>query len=281
MPEHRTPTHSSLRRLYRNPWLVVLIGLIATLLLFLEARKTASTDFRSRFETNSAVRGTRVLHEMDEMLSVMHAMSQFVQRVDALTDDKFAALATPFLLARKDLKGVAWVPAASQAQAGPAVILRRSRRVICYARPVSLIEEMAGLDPDSTPEIRSAMEQARDTGSPAACAWTRGREGNGQSEFIVFFPIYKKGQTPPTSLERKGEIKGFVLGVLNMDMVLSDLFATAQPEGLALEFVDYFDAPLGRTLYSRSTSPEERKHSWAEPFFSVQPPSVQGDVCGP
>ena len=118
MAENRMRTLSILRSLYRNPWLVVFAGLLLTSLLFLEIRKADVNDFRSRFAASSAARGTRIIHEMNEVLSVMQALSQFVLTADKMDGREFRALATPFLLARGDLKALGWVPATNGIRPG-------------------------------------------------------------------------------------------------------------------------------------------------------------------
>ncbi len=280
MAEHRTPARPILRRLYRSPWLVVFVGLLATMLLFLEGRKAALSDFRSRFEVSSTARATRVFHEMDEILSITQTLSRFIQGTDNLDRDEFSAIATPFLLARKDLKGVGWVPVASRTDSGSGErtagrektgpLQSSDRCVISYAEPADLKGAMSGIDLGSVAALRSAMDRSRDTGNATASAWM----GNGQSELLVFLPIYEKGQIPATPGERRRALRGFVLGFLHLDQVLSDIFTTAQPEGLAVEFLDYFTGPQGCTVYSRSMSPESKKHSWVEALLPAQSPHL-------
>ena len=298
MAEHRMRIHFVLRSLYRNLWLVVFVGLLLTSLLFLQVRKGAINDFRSRFEAGSAARGTRIIHEMNEVLSVMQALSQFVLRADKMDGNEFRALATPFLLAGSDLKGVGWVPVTNKIRPGfsgsnTAPEGRVSRRAsyrgsmrgppekaplqderyrISYAEPVGLKGEMEGVDLGAEPSFRSILERARDTGQVAACTWVAAKKGNGRPELLIVLPAYEKGRAPATERERRAALKGFLVGLLHLDAVMAYVFSTVQPDGLTVEFLDLSAGKQGATLYSRSASAGGVTSPWVGALLPSQPP---------
>ena len=298
MAENRMRAHSILRSLYRNPWLVVFVGLLLTSLLFLEIRKADVNDFRSRFEAGSAARGTRIIHEMNEVLSVMQALSQFVLRADKMDSREFHALATPFLLARSDLKVLGWVPATngigpgspgSKAAPGEMVPRRESHGGsmrspperaplqdgpyrISLAEPVGSKAEMEGIDLGAEPELHSILERARDTGQAAACTWMAAEKGTIRPELLIFLPAYDKGRAPANERERRAAIKGFLVGLLNIDPVMTYVFSTIQPDGLTVEFLDLSEGKQGIMLYNRSMSTGSATSRWFRALLPSQSP---------
>ena len=298
MAENRMRTLSILRSLYRNPWLVVFAGLLLTSLLFLEIRKADVNDFRSRFAASSAARGTRIIHEMNEVLSVMQALSQFVLTADKMDGREFRALATPFLLARGDLKALGWVPATngirpgspgSKAAPGEMVPRRASHGGsmrspperappqdgpyrISLAEPVGLKGEMEGVDLGAEPELISILERARDTGQTAACTWMATEKGTIRPELLILLPAYGKGRAPATIRERRSAIKGFLVGLVNLDPVMAYVFATIQPDGLTVEFLDLSAGKQGAMLYSRSLSDGGVPSRWIRALLPSQSP---------
>jgi diguanylate cyclase (GGDEF)-like protein/PAS domain S-box-containing protein len=298
MAEHRSRTHSILRSLYRNPWLVVFVGLLVTSLLFFEIRKAAVDDFRSRFEAGSIGRGTRVIHEMNEVLSVMQALSQFVLRADKVDGHEFRVLATPFLQARSDLKALGWVPATngirsgfSGSKAAPGEMVPRrashggSKRSppetaplqdepyrISLAEPVDLKGEMEGVDLGAEPRLRPILERARDTGQTAACTWMAAEKGNRQPELLILLPAYEQGRAPASEGERRAAIRGFLVGLVNIDPVMAYIFSTVQPDGLTVEFFDLSAGKQGIMLYSRSLSAGGVTSRWIGALLPSQSP---------
>ena len=271
MAEHPHPSFSVLRRLWRSPWFVAVVGLLTIGLLFAEARKAAMSDFRSRFEASSTARANRVIHEMNEVIGVMQALSHFVQTAKGLDNTTFIATATPFLLARTDLKAVGWVPGADESGLKSAEVRRNARPdryIIAFAEPRDIGSRIKGLDLGKAPAIRSALEEARDSGAAAARAWTQDRIKNSRPEFLVLYPVYRKGQVPATTWERRKAIKGYVLALVHLDRVLSDVFATVRPEGVAAEFLDLSAGPEGQPLVSQSAQPRARKSAW---LYSLLP----------
>ncbi len=284
---------SILLRLYRNPWMVVLLGLLATSVLFWEVRRAELNDFRAKFETSTTARATRVIREMEESLSVMRALAQFVQRTKDLNGKDFRNMVTPFLTARGDIESVGWVPVAGTVEeAGPPIqtfgaltangshpvnqpglsTSRRGTYSVLYSEPAPLTTDTVGFDLGSDPDLRTALERARDTGTSVATAWLKAGSENKHFAILLILPIYERGLVPDRIEERRTSLRGFVLGLLHIDRVLADLFATTQPEGLSIEFLDFHDGTQGRTLYERAISRQGKKGSWASVLLPEHPP---------
>jgi len=306
MAEHWVRIHSILRSLYRNPWLVVFLGLFVTSFLFVGVRKAAIDDFRSRFEAGSAARGTRIVHEMNEVVLVMQALSHFVAKADKMDRTGFSALATPFLLARNDLKAVGWVPVLNGnrpgfpgSRTGPegmepwrathegskghsleGAAFQHGGYRIAFAEPVDFKRNIEDIDFGTEPALLATIARARDTGGTAACTWLGAKKGKGPPELLVLLPVYRGGRVPATERERTASIQGFLLGFLRLDPIMAYVFATVQPDDLAVEFLDVSTGPRGTTLYSWSAMRAGVRSRWIASLLPSQPPYLFRAVFG-
>jgi diguanylate cyclase (GGDEF)-like protein len=84
--------------------------------------------------------------------------------------------------------------------------------------PVTYIEpmarNMAGFDFGSDAKLRSALEKARDTGTPAATG--RLLLGSEPPSFAVALPLYPNSRPHNTPQTRRQNLKGFVTGIFNL-----------------------------------------------------------------
>ena len=289
---------SFLRHLPRAPWMVILIGIIATSAVFWQARREELSDFRARFETNSTIRAARVIREMKESLAEMQVLSQLFQKTGSLTRKDFCATVTPFLTARDDIGAIGWIAAAgtleeeepSNRTSGPFVMkdfllsehpvptpARRAHYSVLYLDSGSTNDDMAGLDFGSYPQLRASLEQARDTGIPVAIP-RRMRNDSDRSELLLFLPVYGGSFAPGRKEERRRALRGFVLGSLRIDRVVKGVFAASQLEGLSLEFLDFSDDGGGRVIYERSVPITERRGSWSSGLLPLHAPFLFREV---
>jgi diguanylate cyclase (GGDEF)-like protein/PAS domain S-box-containing protein len=284
---------SAFRYLSRSPWwVVVLVGLAATLVVFWWVRREEVGDFRARFETDSTVRARRLIYEMEESLAVMQAMAEFFQRTGYLSDRDFRQMASPFLRVREDVGSIGWVPAEGTVEQRepvertPGLRATKDARVpylpnhsprhralypILYVESGSANTVTTGFDLGSDPELRAALEQARDTGEPAAIPWQLRKE-NDPLELLLLVPVYRGDFIPSQKEGRRTALRGFVLGVLRVDRLLEVLFAASRPEGLSFEFVDFSQGGRERTLHKQSVPVTAHIARWPSGLLPVHPP---------
>lgn len=263
----RPRLRSALRRLGRPRWWMMLfVGIAATSAVFLEVRREALSDFRARFEANSTVSARRLIFEMEESLAMMRAVARSLPKPGALSGASFSAVTSPFLAAREDIGGMGWVPAAGTFR-GPGTF---KAYPVAYVEPGNTATGIAGLDLGSTPVLRAALEQARDSGEPVAAPWRFG-EDNGPFELLLILPVYESGAAPGRSEERQAALRGFVIGILRIDRLLKVLFSASRPGGLSLEFLDFSRDGRERLLH-RESVPAPEKNGWSSWFLPTHAP---------
>jgi diguanylate cyclase (GGDEF)-like protein/PAS domain S-box-containing protein len=243
-------------RACRSPWAVILVGILATALLFLHARELALHDFLLRFESNSAARANRTMGQMQGILSTTQALGQFVEGTDNMDRRGFAGLATPLLKARSDVKTFCWVPAGKRERADGSRLIRYP---LLYIEPEGS-GIIPGFDLASAPGLGPSLERARDTGKAYAATWSK--------EILIILPTYKKDLPATTAKERKAAFRGFILGLPRLDRVLPDFREATVPEGFSVELLDL---SAGCTLSRWTAPPSGIKGSWTSALLPACP----------
>ncbi|MEO8170294.1 MAG: CHASE domain-containing protein [Oxalobacteraceae bacterium] len=84
-----------------------------------------------------------------------------------------------------------------------------------------------GHDPYADPALRSAMEQARDSGAPAITGKVRlvqNAQADFQPGFVMFMPIFNKNTRSDTIIARRANITGWVVAPFRMDSLMAGLY---------------------------------------------------------
>jgi signal transduction histidine kinase len=132
------------------------------------------------------------------------------------------------------------------------------------------------------PAHRSAMNRARDSGSPRATrpvyVMTEAPEGSsadlrlGQG-FAVYLPVYDEAKSAGNAAERRRALKGFVVGYFRRDGLFDDVFGRGFDPAIDFEVYDGAVAGVGVPLYDEDgvqRAGDEKYH----PLFSRQGQSV-------
>ncbi|PSB25171.1 guanylate cyclase [filamentous cyanobacterium Phorm 46] len=92
-----------------------------------------------------------------------------------------------------------------------------------YVEPTAGNETILGFDLAGHPEIRVALDQARDTGEMVVTSYPGLTQGNSELGLLAIVPIYKNSTKPTTLESRRQLLQGFVLGVFRG----KDIFQTS------------------------------------------------------
>jgi signal transduction histidine kinase len=117
---------------------------------------------------------------------------------------------------------------------------------------------MVNQDVYTDPAHRSAMDRARDTGTPQATGmvyvmtepsahWSADlalRPG-----FAVYLPVYRQGEPPDTVDERRHTLEGFVVGAFRADTLFADVFGGTFDPAIDFEVYDGGYSTLSPLLY--------------------------------
>ena len=206
-------------------------------------RQTATRIEQRMASYEQMLRGTRGLFEASERVG----RDDFAVYVDALLSGAdFAGLR---LIAYAPLLQAAQVPAHVAAQraggvadydvrpAGP----RDSVAPLTYAAPANGRSlGVLGLDPLADPVRRAAMLRARDSGGVTITDRLRPTAQEApasDSTFLMFMPVYQRGQAADTVATRRARLLGWVIASFRVGDLMSSLYGEGTP-GLAVRIYD-------------------------------------------
>jgi signal transduction histidine kinase/CheY-like chemotaxis protein len=109
---------------------------------------------------------------------------------------------------------------------------------VYYVEPRRGNESAVGYDLDSDAPRRLALEQARDTGQPAATAPLHlVQESAKQTGLLVLLPVYR-GQPPQSVSERREKLAGFAVAVFRVDDLVAGAIDEMERKGIDARLVD-------------------------------------------
>jgi two-component system OmpR family sensor kinase len=108
-----------------------------------------------------------------------------------------------------------------------------------------------GFDGYTDPTRRAAMIKALETGRPAVSGKLTlvSESRKDRSSFILYMPIYKRGQPITTVAERRAAITGFTYMAIDANAFVDAVLASAQGTHLALRLSDPLSTDKNQVLY--------------------------------
>ena len=150
---------------------------------------------------------------------------------------------------------------------------------IAYVGPLDEANtHMVSQDLYTEPAHRSAMDRARDTGSPQATGMvyvlTEPSAGSSvdlalEPGFAVYLPVYREGVSQGTVAERRSALDGFVVGAFRTDELFADVFEGTFDPAIDFEVYDGRHAALSPPLYDND-GVERARQKVADPLFSEE-----------
>jgi signal transduction histidine kinase len=128
------------------------------------------------------------------------------------------------------------------------------------------------------PAHKSAMDRARDTGSPRATKMiyvlTEPSPGSTadlalRPGFAVYLPVYAEGEPLETVAERRSALKGFVVGYFRRDGLLDDVFGSGFDPAIDFEVYDGEDVESSSLLYDEDGVQRAGDEGY-DPLFSEE-----------
>lgn len=116
---------------------------------------------------------------------------------------------------------------------------RPEYHAIIYLEPMDLRNQAAlGFDMYTEPLRRAAMDRAWTNAAPAASGKVRLVQeisGPAQAGFLIYVPVFQRGEVPPTIAERKDNLRGFVYSPFRADDLFNGIFGKTNPLRLGLD----------------------------------------------
>jgi signal transduction histidine kinase len=259
------------RRPYLQQWVpftVLVLGcvLTATAVTTIATRQEVATANAFRADTLAVQRVTQV--QLDTVVAVTHAAAALLAASPEINFREFRAFVSGLQL-RQRYVGVDGIGFAPRVPSGSVRTFVRSISLDGIANlrvrpegnrteyfPAVLLEPRdddnaitIGFDLGAEAEQREAMNRARDSDLPAVTELLAPNPAAGRSgrEFILYLPIYRRGEPVESIEERRRALVGFVFSRLSPDVIFSDSIAAATTRYLDIAIYDSSkdtDAPL-------------------------------------
>ena len=274
MTNPRQPLASKL--LLILPWLVLLLGLSLTWLVWDHERQNARKEVRAQFDF--ALRET--VSRIEQRVAAYEQMLRGVQSLLATTalsnreaihnyveslqlDANFSGIRVIGIAEHVPLAGKADHLAAMRQNgfAEYAIHPEGEREIhtpVVQREPyISSKHAPLGLDAWTDPVRRLAMEKARDSGLPAITGKVRlgvDTEADAAPGFIMYLPVFAPGQPRDNVAQRQTHLVGWVFASFRMRDFMASLYGKQAP-GLALNIYDDVDPTEAALIYRSTAAP--------------------------
>lgn len=270
-------------RLFGRRWLipslVAIIGLGAAVVGWQWLRYRDEQMVRNEFRGDAAQQAQVVQFELNEQLGVLRGLSALYQSIENIGPQDFEEFTTPFLVERRAVQGLFWVPRVSAESRVDHEIAGRTMvhpdyqlRVldaegapqdappqqtyfpVFYAQLRDHApESVLGLDLSSRPVLRRAMQRARDGGDAIISSPLQLPGLPKESTFVAgLYPIFMPHGSVQTVPHRREHLRGFVGVVYNLDEIIEEAVRDLPPAAIDLRLLDPTGRQRVRTLYSYS-----------------------------
>ncbi len=270
------------------PWLILVLALGITWLVWDHERQRAQAELQANFEFSLRENVNRIDQRMasyEQLLRGVQALFVATGGVDRnLLKGYVSTLQLDANFSGVQAIGMTeWVPAGRRTehvermrrlgfaeydidspgqQEGAAPIVQREPYVGRNRAPL-------GFDAWSDPVRRSAMERARDSGMIAISGKLRlvvDSEPDAQPGFIMYLPIFARGQATDSVQQRRASVIGWVYASFRMNDLMASLYGQPLP-GLAFALFDGIDQSEETLLY--------RSPAWKS--AAATPPALVGN----
>jgi len=260
-------------RLYRLPLLILVAALGVTWMLWDHERQAARNELRSQFDFSLREAVSRVEQRIAAYEQMLRGVQGLFAATTAIDRDSFRDYVNALQL-DANFSGVQaiglneWI--AATRKDAHVVAMRRLGFADYAIQPESERDYYApiiqrepyfgrnrtspGFDAWSDPVRRLAMEKARDSGMVAITGKVRLAVDNGadaQPGFIMYLPIYTRGQPQDSVAQRRAHLSGWVYASFRMNDLMASLYGE-QPRGLALAIFDGVEPSAATLLYPSS-----------------------------
>jgi len=254
----------------RGPWrahrpeaAALVLGLLVSITAWWLVRGWEARQRAPQVSEQVAVSAHALAKTLAHLVDDVQVLAQFCDAAEPVSADAFARFTQPFLARHPGLQALEWVPRVQERERDAFVAQVRAEglaefsileRVGGEPRPAGARPEWfpvlrvaplpgnaaaLGLDQGADPLRRPALEQARDTGQPAASApLILARETAGQHSLLVYVPQGPAGAPGETVPARRDRVRGFAVGVLRLGDLMGGVIAQLPPNTVDLVLLD-------------------------------------------
>ena len=237
-----TPKDSTSNRVHFVTGLILVLGLMATLLVFSTVRRSVLHDFMRDFQDEGTAQVSSLTTYLDARLLFLDNLARHVELSSKPDPQDFRAFVETERKRVNGIHALEWAPLVMQTDRSEAEAQIRNGHPgfkgftertkegslqnaqprptyvpVTFLEPLEGNEAALGYDLGSNPMRRTAIEAARDSAQPQATEpITLVQETHRQASFLIFVPVYAKGVPISTIEQRRKAFHGVVLGVFRI-----------------------------------------------------------------
>jgi signal transduction histidine kinase len=244
------------------PWAIVVGALAFTLATSLLVARLDRQRHQARFD--SAVLSTHDLidRRVQLYLVTLRGAAGLFSAMDTVTAEAFRDYVERLEVQDHfpGIQGIGWTERLALMPGSPDGV--DERHSIQYLEPLDERNRAAlGYDMYSEPVRRVAMARARDRAEPALSGRVRLMQeifGPAQAGFLLYVPVYRSGEIPPTMDGRRRELKGFVYSPFRADDLFRGIFGLEQEPRVRFRVYAGDDAVEEHLLHDSGGDPAHR-----------------------
>jgi signal transduction histidine kinase len=265
---------------------VLLIALLLTLLAAYYVRQNVEAEARTRFEETTQATTAAIYRRVNAYLAAMFGARGLLLESDSVERDEWDGYVRSIepgsrLRKSQSLEGLQSLSFATYlSPAERETFSRKTREEGVHDLwpepegersayfPLKFVgpsyeanRKMINYDPYTDPAHRSVMDKARDTGEPQATGMDyvlTNAPSHSEADlalrkgFVVYLPVYQKGEPKDTVAERRRALRGFVVGTFKADELFAHTFGKTFHPAIDFEVYDGEDAASSSLLYDNN-----------------------------
>ncbi|MGA2372049.1 MAG: EAL domain-containing protein [Candidatus Korobacteraceae bacterium] len=256
--------HPFISRSYTLALVVLISGFISTVFAFLVVRRQEHLVAEQWFIGEAVGAVGAVSEGLDQSVQLVRSLDAHFNATDRVTADGFRAFTQPLLSHYPGVQALEWIPlvtnharsmyekAAQRDFPGYQISERKEQGImkragsrpeyfpVYFVEPYATNEAAVGFDLASNPSRREALTRARDAGNIVATERIMlVQEKAGQYGFLLFDPVYRKGASLDTPVQKHANLVGFVLGVFRIQDVVETAIHNDTSASAALDLSLY------------------------------------------
>lgn len=278
--------------------LTIIVGIGLSILAFSILKKQDYERRQIIFQDTADYLSHRLEAEIAFDLDAVDSLKAFYLSNQDVTRSAFSNFAKGLIFKRPSVQALEWKPRISdservfyeqraQREGFPDFqitesnvqgdIIRSSRYEeyfpVYFIEPYRGNEAALGFDRSAYSELQAAMDLARDTGNVVASQRTElVQETRNQDSFLVYAPIYRKGNPVSNIEERRDNIQGFVAGIFHAGDIVERALSSISPVGLICHIYD-LSAPKEKqllyTMQNQNSQETATEHYGEKPVYGA------------
>jgi signal transduction histidine kinase len=224
---------------WATPALVAVVGILLSVLSFAFARNFNNANLQAAFEERAARRLVLLQDAINVHVTLLRSIAGLYAASDFVKRQEFRIFVSNQPLAKFGDARISWVPRVTASQRAKIEKAARADGLssfhiwsnesdrddvadptreyypIFYVEPQTFNADVLGYDVWTDPEIRRALEGARDSGEPSGTGRIN-LNPNGEPGVVMAFPVYASKTAPGAVANRRLQLAGFAVGAFQL-----------------------------------------------------------------